>query len=40
MSESILRKDSLGKDIDAYEKWLEYQMTAQMIFSNLEINHV
>ena len=33
-------RDILGIDIDLYRKWIEYQMTPEMNWSNIEIDHV
>ena len=33
-------KDILGIDIDLYRKWIEFQMTPEMNWSNIEIDHV
>ena len=33
-------KDILGIDTDAYEKWLEIQLTPEMNWNNIEIDHV
>ena len=33
-------KEFLGIDIDTYRKWIEYQMTLEMNWSNIEIDHV
>ena len=32
--------DILGMDIDLYRKWIEFQMTPEMNWSNIEIDHV
>ena len=32
--------DILGIDIDTYRKWIEYQMTPEMNWSNIEIDRV
>ena len=32
--------DVLGIDIETYRKWIEYQMTPEMNWSNIEIAHV
>ena len=39
-SESSSTKDILGMDIDLYRKWIEFQMTPEMNWSNIEIDHV
>ena len=33
-------RDILGVDIDLYRKWIEYQMTPEMNWSDIEIDHV
>ena len=33
-------KETLGIDIDLYRKWLEFQFTPEMNWSNFEIDHV
>ena len=33
-------RDILGIDIDSYKKWIEFQFTAEMNWSNIEIDHV
>ena len=33
-------KENLGIDIDLYKKWLEFQFTPEMNWSNIEIDHV
>ena len=33
-------RDILGIDIDLYRKWIEYQMTPEMNWSKIEIDHV
>ena len=33
-------KDILGMNIDLYRKWIEFQMTSEMNWSNIEIDHV
>ena len=33
-------KDILGIDIDLYRKWIEFQFTPEMNWSNIEIDHV
>ena len=32
--------DILGIDIDSYRKWIEWQMTPDMTWDNLEVDHV
>ena len=32
--------DILGIDIDTYRKWIEFQMTPDMTWDNIEIDHV
>ena len=39
-SKSSSTRDILGIDIDLYRKWIEYQMTPEMNWSNIEIDHV
>ena len=33
-------KDILGIDISTYKRWIEFQMTPEMNWSNIEIDHV
>ena len=33
-------REILGIDIDLYKKWIEFQMTPEMNWSNIEIDHV
>ena len=33
-------RDTLGNGIDLYRKWIEYQFTPQMNWTNTQINHV
>ena len=33
-------KDFLGIDKDAYKKWIEYQLTPEMKWSNNKIDHI
>ena len=33
-------RENLGIDIDLYKKWIEYQMTPDINWSNIEIHHV
>ena len=33
-------KEILGIDIDTYRKWIEFQFTPEMNWSNIEIDHV
>ena len=33
-------KDILGIDIDTYRKWIDFQMTPEMKWSNIEIDHL
>ena len=40
MTKSSSTKDILGIDIDTYKKWLEFQFTPEMNWSNIEIDHV
>ena len=39
-SKSSPTKDILGIDIDLYRKWIEWQMTSDMTWDNIEIDHV
>ena len=39
-SKSSSTRDILGIDIDLFRKWIEFQMTPEMNWSNIEINHV
>ena len=39
-SESSSTKEFLGIDIDSYRKWIEFQFTPEMKWSNIEIDHV
>ena len=39
-SESFSTLDILGIDIETYRKWIQWQMTPEMIWSNIEIDHV
>ena len=39
-SKSSPTKDILGIDIDLYRKWIEWQMTSDMTWENIEIDHV
>ena len=32
--------DILGIDVENYRKWIEYQFTPEMNWSNIEIDHV
>ena len=40
MNKSSSTKDILGIDIDTYRKWIKYQITPEMNWSNIEIDHV
>ena len=40
MTKQSSTKDILGVDIDTYRKWIEWQMTPEMNWSNIEIDHV
>ena len=40
MTKQSSSKDILGIDIETYKKWIEYQLTPEMNWSNIEINHV
>ena len=39
-SKSISTKEILGIDIETYKKWIEWQMTPDMTWNNIEIDHV
>ena len=39
-SKSSSTKDILGIEIDTFRKWIEFQMTPEMNWSNIEIDHV
>ena len=39
-SKSSSTRDILGIDIDLYRKWIEFQMSPEMNWSNIEIDHV
>ena len=39
-SKSSPTKDNLGIDIDLYRKWIEWQMTSDMTWDDIEIDHV
>ena len=40
MTKQSSTKDILGVDIDTYRKWIEWQMTPEMNWSKIEIDHV
>ena len=40
MTKQSTTKDILGIDIDTYKKWLEFQMTPEMNWEIIEIDHV
>ena len=40
MTKSSSNRDILGIDIETYKKWLEFQFTPEMNWSNIEIDHV
>ena len=40
MSKQSSTKKILGIDIETYKKWIEYQFTLEMNWSNIEIDHV
>ena len=40
MTKQSSTKDILGVDINTYRKWIEWQMTSEMNWSNKEIDHV
>ena len=37
---SISTKEILGLDLETSRKWIEYQMTPEMNWSNIEVDHV
>ena len=37
---SSTKEDLLGRDIGSYRKWIEYQMTPNMTWDNIEIDYV
>ena len=39
-SRSISTKEILGIDIETYKKWIEWQMTPDMTWDNIEIDHI
>ena len=39
-SKSSSTKEILGIDVDSYRKWIEFQFTPEMNWSNIEIDHV
>ena len=39
-SKSSSTKEILGIDVETYKKWIEWQMTPEMKWSNIEIDHV
>ena len=39
-SKSSSTRDILGIDIETYKRWIEWQMTPEMNWSNIEIDHV
>ena len=40
MGKSSSTIDILGIDIETYKKWIEWQMTPEMSWTNIEIDHV
>ena len=40
MVKSSSTKDFLGTDIDTYRKWIEWQFTPEMNWSNTEVDHI
>ena len=40
MTKQSSTKEILGIDIDFYKKWVEWQMTPEMNWQNIEIDHV
>ena len=39
-TKSSSTRDILGMDIDLYRKWIEFQMTPEMNWTNIELDHV
>ena len=39
-SKSLRTKEILGIDIETYKNWIEFQMTPEMNFNNIHIDHV
>ena len=40
MTKHSSTKEILGIDIDLYRKWLEFQFTSAMNWSNIEVDHI
>ena len=40
MTKSSSTKDILGIDIETYKRWIEYQMSPEMNWDNIHIDHV
>ena len=40
MTKQSSTKEFLGLDIDLYRKWIEFQTTPEMKWSNIEIDHI
>ena len=40
MAKQSSTKEILGIDIETYKKWIEYQMTPEVNWDNIEIDHV
>ena len=40
MTKQSSAKEISGIDVDTYRKWIEFQMTPEMNWSNIEIDHV
>ena len=40
MTKQSTTKEILGIDIETYKKWIEFQFTPEMTWSNIEIDHV
>ena len=40
MTKQSTSRDILGRDIDKYRKWIEYQFSPEMNWSKTEIDHV
>ena len=40
MTKQSSTKENLGIDVETYKKWIECQMTPEMNWSNIKIDHV
>ena len=40
MTKQSSKKNFLGRDIELYRKWIEWQFTPEMNWSNTEFDHV